>query len=85
VTTDEIPCAECWKNYQKHLLKVENELVRYKQAVGAIASVIVNEGTHPAYHQQILERHKREWVSLWTAIEQAVEVLYSQLDEINDN
>ncbi len=35
----------------------------------AVQEAISNEGSHPRYHQIVLDRHRREWPTLWAALE----------------
>jgi hypothetical protein len=38
-------------------------------AVDKIRLAIENEGTNPYYHRRIMYRHRREWPTLWRAID----------------
>lgn len=46
-------------------------------ALQRLEDAIVNEGPHPEYHHQVLDRHRAEWPTLWAAIDHARHVLHS--------
>lgn len=39
------------------------------RAVAAIVAAIQNEGPEPAFHREAIRRHRREWPSLWRALD----------------
>lgn len=39
------------------------------KAIQDLREAIRNEGSHPAWHRGIMERHRREWPTLWKAID----------------
>ena len=47
--------------------------------IDALREAILNEGSHPLHHRQVMARHRREWAVLWKAID---ELLKSQSEEI---
>ncbi len=34
-----------------------------------LREAIENEGPKPRYHREVMERHRREWPTLWAAID----------------
>jgi hypothetical protein len=40
-----------------------------QQAVEAIKQAIRNPGSHPAHHREVMERHRKEWPTLWKALD----------------
>lgn len=43
-----------------------------EQAVKAVIEAIRNEGSHPQYHREVMARHRREWPTLWKALDALV-------------
>lgn len=43
------------------------------EAVAGVIEAIFNQGPRPDLHCQILDRHRREWPSLWAALDRLVE------------
>ena len=37
-----------------------------------LRKAIMDEGSHPLHHRQVMARHRREWPVLWKAIDQLV-------------
>lgn len=37
-----------------------------------LRKAIMDEGSHPSHHRQVMARHRREWPVLWKAIDQLV-------------
>ena len=40
------------------------------ELIAAIRAAILDEGHEPAYHRQVLARHRREWPTLWRVLDQ---------------
>ena len=40
-----------------------------RRVVAEVIAAIENEGRAPAYHQMIMARHRREWPTLWKALD----------------
>ena len=40
-----------------------------KNPIKNLVDAVENEGTHPTYHRKIMARHRREWPTLWKAID----------------
>lgn len=38
-------------------------------AVHVLRRAIKNPGHNPSYHQQVMDRHRAEWPTLWNAID----------------
>ena len=45
-------------------------MTNYK--IDALRNAILNEGSHPLHHRQVMARHRREWAVLWKAIDELV-------------
>lgn len=39
-------------------------------AIEKIRRAIENPGSHPAYHREVMTRHRKEWPVLWRAIDE---------------
>lgn len=42
------------------------------QAGAAVVRAIKDEGAHPAYHREVMARHRKEWPALWRALDALV-------------
>lgn len=40
-----------------------------------VRRAIVNTGSHPGYHTTIMNRHRKEWPTLWRALDKLVEAV----------
>ena len=40
--------------------------------IDALRKAIMDEGSHPLHHREVMARHRREWPVLWRAIDQLV-------------
>jgi hypothetical protein len=40
--------------------------------INALRKAILDEGSHPIHHRQVMARHRREWAVLWKAIDELV-------------
>lgn len=40
-----------------------------RAALDSLRAAVTDEGPVPAYHRDIMRRHRREWPSLWHAID----------------
>jgi hypothetical protein len=56
----EYPCPDCGGTGRRDVLS-------------AIRDAIENEGPQPDYHQKVMARHRKEWPTLWKAIDAALE------------
>jgi hypothetical protein len=45
------------------------ELANLLAAVGEIRRSVEDEGPEPAYHRAIVKRHRKEWPTLWRALD----------------
>jgi hypothetical protein len=52
---------------------LEHEIERLRSLLIGIQRAITEEGRSPAHHQQVMRRHRKEWPSLWKAINKAME------------
>ena len=43
-----------------------------KSKIDALRQAIIDEGSHPQHHRQVMARHRREWAVLWKAIDELV-------------
>lgn len=41
-------------------------------ALYEVIEAIQNEGPMPAYHREVMARHRREWPTLWNALDKLV-------------
>jgi hypothetical protein len=60
------------KPTEKVLLEAADEIERLRSLLAGIQGAITDEGQSPAYHQQVMSRHKKEWPVLWRAIDKAM-------------
>lgn len=44
-------------------------LLTVPEAVDDVAMAILDEGRSPALHRQTMARHRREWPTLWVALD----------------
>jgi hypothetical protein len=49
-----------------------------ENAARRIAEAIQNPGPVPAYHAEIMARHRREWPTLWQAIDELLSAIPEQ-------
>ena len=49
-----------------------NELKLARRAIGVLQKAIMDEGSHPLHHRQVMARHRKEWAVLWRAIDKLV-------------
>lgn len=49
-------------------------------AVGQLVAAVKIEGSHPAYHQAVMGRHRKEWPTLWAAIDDLVAIVDDALE-----
>ena len=40
--------------------------------LNALQKAIMDEGSHPLHHRQVMVRHRKEWPVLWKAIDELV-------------
>jgi hypothetical protein len=45
-----------------------------QEALEELRAAIENEGPHPLWHQQTMQRHRQEWPILWRAIDRLRDV-----------
>lgn len=45
-----------------------------QQAIEELRRAIKDKGPVPAYHDDILRRHRREWPTLWEAIDKLLSI-----------
>ena len=38
----------------------------------ALRKAIMDEGSHPLHHRQVMARHRKEWAVLWKAIDELI-------------
>lgn len=43
------------------------------RAIEKLADAVQNEGSHPAYHRQVMVKHRNEWPTLWRAIQEVLD------------
>ena len=48
------------------------EIERLKGKIAFLRKMVTDKGSHPEYHDEVLKRHRREWYSLWQAIDDLV-------------
>jgi len=60
---DKCSCL-CHKRFEELSKAIENKLL------GRLKRAIENEGKEPGYHHETMERHKKEWPTLWKAIDE---------------
>lgn len=46
-----------------------DEHTELRSAVGALLDAIDVEGPNPAHHRRIMNEHRRQWPTLWAAID----------------
>ena len=47
------------------------ELAEAAHILADIMEAIDNEGPKPRYHREVMKRHRKQWPSLWAAIDKA--------------
>ena len=40
--------------------------------LNALRKAIMDEGSHPLHHRQVMARHRKEWAVLWKAIDELI-------------
>ena len=61
---------------QISLMRSQEEAARLRKALQKIEQTIIEEGKMPAYHKQVMTRHRLEWGTLHNAIDEALKVLH---------
>lgn len=46
---------------------------KYDSLIQAIHDAIKNEGISPHYHRRVMRKHRRQWPTLWRAIDNLLE------------
>lgn len=46
-----------------------DELNAWADAIDAVRTAIRDEGPRPKWHRAMMERHRREWPTLWAALD----------------
>ncbi len=49
------------------------------KAVEKLIKAIKNEGAVPLYHRHVMRKHRSEWSTLWTAIDEIVAAYESDI------
>lgn len=52
---------------ERDAAEAENATLREKNA--RLVEAVRDEGTHPAYHREVMARHRKEWPTLWRTID----------------
>lgn len=47
-----------------------------QKAAEEVARAIMDEGIMPGYHREIMTRHRKEWPTLWRALDKLVRRAY---------
>lgn len=47
---------------------------RLEDAAAQVRQAIKDEGVNPRYHRDTMHRHRDEWPSLWSALDELVKV-----------
>lgn len=63
---------------QVSLMRANEEIARLRKAIQKIENAIIEEDKMPAYHKQVMERHRLEWGTLHNAIDKAIEALHGK-------
>lgn len=50
----------------------EDEALSVEEAIARLLEAVLDEGPAPGYHREIMGRHRREWPTLWEAIDALV-------------
>lgn len=40
-----------------------------QQAVEAVRRAVLDAGSHPKHHREVMARHRKEWPTLWLALD----------------
>jgi chromosome segregation ATPase len=68
--------VETWaKTCEKFSIEAFNakaQLVHLKNSIDSLEMAIKDEGPYPKHHRKIMFRHKREWPTLWNAIDKVI-------------
>ena len=64
-TTDDVFYS--WKESHSSRKK---EMNRYDSVLKLLHDAIHEEGVNPSYHRRIMKKHRRQWPTLWFAIDQ---------------
>lgn len=51
------------------------EPISIQDAAEQVYEAVANEGSHPKSHKWILHKHRKEWPTLWRALDALFEVL----------
>lgn len=47
---------------------------RRDEAISEIRAAIFNSGRVPSYHSEVMAKHRREWPTLWHALDKLISV-----------
>lgn len=50
------------------------EFYEMADAVKQVRTAVEDEGNHPYHHRKVLREHRRQWPSLWEALDRLLEV-----------
>ena len=54
---------------EEEIERLRTQLNRRNMQIEAIRKAIQNEGPQPRYHRTLMRKHRREWKTLWKAID----------------
>jgi hypothetical protein len=58
--------------------KLLEENNKYHMLLNLIYNAVTNEGINPSYHRRVMAKHRRQWPTLWNAIDKAVQVIEAE-------
>lgn len=67
----ECGCEAEWGYY--HINDGIKEIERLREVIAKLRSAVLDTGPHPEHHAQVMQRHEREWPTLWAAIKDLIE------------
>jgi peptidoglycan hydrolase CwlO-like protein len=65
--------AKTCEKFSIDAFNAKSELTHIKAHIKSIEKTITNEGRYPKRHRKIMFKHKREWPSLWNAIDKLLD------------
>lgn len=68
----ERPYCYCalFKGYAAEALEAADEIQRLRSVIDTLLNAINNAGPVPKHHIQVAAKHRKEWPTLWKAIDQ---------------
>lgn len=45
---------------------------KIEEIIVEIRDAILNEGPQPLYHKSVMEKHRKEWPTLWNALDKLI-------------